>query len=247
MDTAALVARPVQWFWRCKMMKQPGSEKVLKEKEIDEQRWREWERKGGWRPEGWKIVEMNDGPTLNNLKPDKFMIVHRPHSNIFHHSYGKVSNFFTGLLEDKLYGTKCPKCGLVYCPPRAHCFNPKCRLEETGWIELPKRGEVYSYTVMAIAWPSMAHLQPLVGAMVRVEGTNTCLPMTMRDIDPEKVNIGLRVNLHIEKQPQGDLLDVYATPAEEPKPPKRTPEESKRFTEDMEKTRAWVKKTFGTK
>ena len=152
-----------------------------------------------------------------------------------------------GILEGKLYGTKCPKCGLVYCPPRAHCFNPECRLEETEWVELQKRGEVHSYTVMAIAWPSMAHLQPLVGAMIRIDGTNTCLPMTMRDVDPEKVNIGLKVNIEISKQPKGDLLDVYATPAEEPIAPKRTPEELKRFREDMENTRAWVKKTFGEK
>ena len=228
-------------------MKQPGPEKVLKEEKIDEEYWKNWEREGGWRPVGWKMVEMNDGPTLNDLKSEQFMIVHRPHANFYHHSYGKVSKFFMGLLEGKLYGTKCQKCGLVYCPPRAHCYNPKCKLQETVWIELPKKGEIYSYTVMAIAWPSMAHLQPLVGAMVRIEGTNTCLPMTMRNLDPEKVNIGLKVDIHIEKKPKGDLLDVYATPAEEPKPPKRTSEELKRFREDMEKTRAWVKKTFGTK
>jgi len=228
-------------------MKQPGPEKVLKEEKIDEEYWKNWEREGGWRPVGWKMVEMNDGPTLNDLKSEQFMIVHRPHANFYHHSYGKVSKFFMGLLEGKLYGTKCQKCGLVYCPPRAHCYNPKCKLQETVWIELPKKGEIYSYTVMAIAWPSMAHLQPLVGAMVRIEGTNNCLPMTMRNVDPEKVNIGLKVDIHIEKKPKGDLLDVYATPAEEPKPPKRTSEELKRFREDMEKTRAWVKKTFGTK
>ncbi len=228
-------------------MKQPGSEKILKEKKIDEKNWADWERRGGWTPEGWKIIEMNDGPTLNSLKPDKFLIVHRPHGSLFHHSYGKVSQFFMGILEGKLYGTKCPKCGLVYCPPRAHCFNPKCRLEETKWVELPKKGEVHSYTIMTIAWPSMAHLQPLVGAMVRVDGTNTCLPMTMREVDPEKVNIGLKVNINISKQPKGDLLDVFATPAEEPVAPNRTPEELKRFREDMEKTRAWVKKTFGEK
>jgi len=228
-------------------MKQPGQERLLKEKKIDEKQWQEWEGKGGWTPEGWKIVEMNDGPTLNSLAPQKFLIVHRPHGSLFHHSYGKVSQFFIGILEGKLYGTKCPKCGLVYCPPRAHCFNPKCRLEETKWIELPKKGEVHSYTVMAIAWPSMAHLQPLVGAMVRIEGTNTCLPMTMREVDPEKVNIGLKVNINISKKPRGDLLDVFATPAEKPVAPKRTPAETKRFREDMQRTREWVKKSSGDK
>jgi len=90
-------------------------------------------------------------------------------------------------------------------------------------------------------------LEPLVGAMVRIDGTNTCLPMTMRDIDPEKVNIGLKVNINIAKQPKGDLLDVYATPAEKPVAPKRAPEELKRFRADMENTRAWVKKKFGPK
>jgi hypothetical protein len=83
-------------------MKQPGSEKILKEKKIDEKLWKEWERKGGWTPEGWKIIEMNDGPTLNTLKPEKFLIVHRPHGSLFHHSYGKVSKFFMGLLWNKM-------------------------------------------------------------------------------------------------------------------------------------------------
>jgi len=49
------------------------------------------------------------------------------------------------------------------------------------------------------------------------------------------------------KQPKGDLLDVYATPAEKPVAPKRSPAELKRFRDDMEKTRAWVSKTFGSK
>jgi hypothetical protein len=71
--------------------------------------------------------------------------------------------------------------------------------------------------------------------------------MTMRDIDPEKVNIGLKVNIHIAEKPKGDLLDIYATPAETPIGPKRTEEELKRFRTDMELTRAWVKKTFGPK
>ena len=228
-------------------MEQPGQEKVLKQSKYDEKLWNDWVMKGGWRPEAYKIIEMKDGPTLNSLKTERFLIVHRPHANMFNHSYGKVSRFFEGLLEGKLYGTKCPKCGLVYCPPRAHCFNPKCRLEETKWMELPKKGVVHSYTVMAIAWPSMAHLQPLVGAMVRIDGANTCLPMTMRDIDPEKVNIGLRVNININKEAKGDLLDVYATPAEEPKAPRRTEAELKRFREDMNKTREWVRKTYGAK
>ena len=61
------------------------------------------------------------------------------------------------------------------------------------------------------------------------------------------MNIGLKVSIHVGKESRGDLLDVYATPAEEPKAPKRTEAELKRFREDMDKTREWVKKTYGTK
>lgn len=229
------------------MVKQPGPEKVIKKKEYDEKYWKEWERKGGWRPLGYKIVEVEDGPSLNQLETRRFMIVHRPHGSLFHHSYGRVSKFFEGLLEGKLYGTKCPKCGLVYCPPRAHCFNPYCKLEETKSIELPKRGTIHSWTVMAIAWPALAHMQPLVGAMVRIDGTNTCLPMILTDIDPEKVDVGLKVKINIAEKPKGDLLDVYGTPAEEPTPPQRTPEELERFRKDMQMTREWVRKKFRPK
>jgi len=36
MDMEALAAKPALWSWRCRSMKQPGTEKTLKEAAIDE-------------------------------------------------------------------------------------------------------------------------------------------------------------------------------------------------------------------
>jgi hypothetical protein len=63
-------------------------------------------------------------------------------------------------------------------------------------------------------------------------------------IKPEEVNIGLKVNLNFVDKPKGDLMDIYATPAEKPVAPKRTPEDLKRLEEDMETVRKWLKKRF---
>jgi len=229
-------------------MDQPGKERVIEEQSIDEKQWKEWERQGDWRPRGWKLVEIKDGPTLNDLTPQKFLVVQRPHALLYSHSYGNVSQFFWGVMKDKkLLGTKCPKCELVFCPPRAHCFNPDCKNEETSWVELPMEGEVHTYTIMAIAWPAMAHLQPLVGVFVRIKGVNTCLPMIMKEIDPMMVYIGLKVKINIVDKPQGDLLDVYATPAEEPHPPERSEKDRVRLETDLQGVTEWVKKRFGEK
>lgn len=219
------------------------SEKVSKERKYAPD-WDSWSLKGDWTIIGHKIIEGVRGPRLDKLKPQRYMIAERPHSTVYHHSYGLVSKFFQGLVEKKLYGTRCPKCGLVYCPPRAHCWRRECRLQETEWVELPLRGTVVTYSIMAFAaTPFLRHL-PFILTYVRVDGTNASIPVRLTGIKPEEVNVGLKVNLNFVDEPKGDLMDIYAKPAEKPMAPKRTPEERKRLEEDMETVRKWLKRRF---
>ena len=224
-------------------MSKGPSEKTLKERKYPPD-WYSWSLKGDWTIIGHKIIEGVTGPRLDKLTCQQYMIAQRPHSTVYHHSFGLISKFFQGLVEKKLYGTRCPKCGLVYCPPRAHCWRRECRLQETKWIELPLRGTVVTYSIMAFAaTPFLKHL-PFILTYVRVDGTNASIPMRLTGIKPEEVNVGLKVKLNFVDEPKGDLMDIYATPAEKPVPPKRTPEELKRLREDMETVRKWLKRRF---
>ena len=36
----------------------------------------------------------------------------------FNFSYGRISRFFSELMDnERIMGTKCPKCSIVFCPP----------------------------------------------------------------------------------------------------------------------------------
>ena len=224
-------------------MTRTPDENVLKEKKYAPN-WDQWSLEGDWTIIGHTIIQGVRGPRIDQLTPQQYMIAQRPHSTLYHHSYGLISKFFQGLLEKKLYGTRCPKCELVFCPPRAHCWRRKCRLEETEWIELPLHGTVITYSLMAFAATPFLKQLPFILTYVRVDGTNASIPMRLTGIKPEEVNIGLNVNLNFVDEPKGDLMDLYATPAEKPVPPTRAPEELKRLKEDMERVRKWVKRRF---
>jgi len=83
--------------------------------------WKKWARKGDMRVKGYKIVEAPRGDRVDRISRERFMIVERPHAVVYQHSFGLLSRFYEGLIEGKLYGTRCPKCGLKYLPPRTHC------------------------------------------------------------------------------------------------------------------------------
>lgn len=70
--------------------------------------WEEYARRGNWRSRGYRIVRAPAGNTrVGEEEEGEFMILYRPHGVLYHHSLGRVSKFFRGLVEGKLYGTKC--------------------------------------------------------------------------------------------------------------------------------------------
>lgn len=210
-------------------------------------KWDEWARQGNWSPIGWRWVEGPRGHRLDQLSSTNYLVIQRPHASVYHHSYGMISKFFKGLLEKKLYGTKCPKCGLTFCPPRAHCWNPGCGLQETEWVELPLRGEVHTFSVMAFSATPFLKTLPFILAYVRVEGCCTTVPTRLVKVNPWEVYPGLKVNIHFVDKPKGDIMDLYCTPAETPDPSKcmMTAEGIERLKNDMHKVRDWVVRKFG--
>ena len=210
-------------------------------------KWDEWARQGNWSTVGWRWVEGPRGHRLDQLSSTNYLVIQRPHASVYHHSYGMISKFFKGLLEKKLYGTKCPKCGSTFCPPRAHCWNPGCRLQETEWVELPFRGEVHTFSIMAFSATPFLKTLPFIIAYVRVEGCCTTVPTRLVKVNPCEVYPGLKVNIHFVDRTKGDIMDLYCTPAETPDPSKymMTEEGIERLKNDMRKVRDWVVKKFG--
>ena len=136
---------------------------------------------GLWSIKGYQVVKgpWGGGTVKEALKrePKEFMVIDRAAFALYSHSYGLVSPFFRGLLEGKLKGTKCPKCGTVYCPPRAHCWNPKCRVADCKWIDLPLTGVIHTFTVQCLAAAPFEHQLPFPMGWVKIDGADTTLAM----------------------------------------------------------------------
>jgi uncharacterized OB-fold protein len=224
-------------------------EKIVKEKSTLKE-WIDWAKKGNWSIPGYRIVEAPKGPKLGRTTTERYMIVERPHGVTYQHSLGLVSRFFEGLTNKELWGTICPICETTYCPPRAHCWNPECRVAETEWRRLPMKGEIWTYSVMLFSATAFIEQLPFVLAYVKVDESDTAVPMQIKGIPPEEVYIGMRVDINFVDEPKGDLMDLYGTPSGKAEPPEyaalqRNPVSVERLKRDLEKTYEFVLKRFG--
>ena len=214
--------------------------------------WEEYARKGNWTVKGYEMVRALSGPGLaEECKEEDFMVVYRPHGVLYHHSYGLVSKFFKGLIDKHLFGTKCPECKTVYCPPRVHCWNPECRVADTEWIELPLRGKVHTFSVMLFSADAFLEMLPFVLAYVQIDGADTAMPIQVVTA-PTDVFVGQKVRIRFREKRTGDLMDIYAVPVKGQKIPadsclqghEKNVNDLKR---DLENTYAFLDKRFGIK
>lgn len=72
---------------------------------------------------------------------------------LYYQTYGELSPFFQALLNGKLIGALCPKCGMVLVPSTT--FNcPDCEFEQMATLELPHRGILASTAPITIFPPA---------------------------------------------------------------------------------------------
>ena len=75
--------------------------------------------------------------------------------------------FFDELLNGKLIGLKCKKCGYITCPPKSTCDN--CGSRELEKIQLSGKGKIISYTTTYIAPIGYEREVPYVVAIVELD------------------------------------------------------------------------------
>ena len=219
-----------------------------------QEKWAPWVRQGLWDIKGYRVVKgPAGGGTIEESKKNvkEFMVIDRSEACLYSHSYGLVSPFFMGLLEGKLKGAKCPRCGTVYCPPRAHCWNPACKVEETTWINLPLTGVIHTFTVQCLAAAPFEHMLPFSLGWVQVDGADTAI-CTMLHIPYKDIFIGQKVRLVFrpKKERKGDLMDMYAEAVPGQKPPawavlQRDKQQLQKLDEATSATAQFIKNRYG--
>jgi uncharacterized OB-fold protein len=118
-----------------------------------------------------------------------------------------VERFFREIGKNqKIMGVKCPKCSKVYVPPKMVCFECFEKMDE--WVEVGKQGTVKGFTVITHSTPVMPIKPPFAYAIITLDGANTDLVHIIKESDPQKLKIGMRVEAVIKEKPRKRMLDI---------------------------------------
>lgn len=117
--------------------------------------------------------------------------------------------FFREIKDNaRILGTHCESCGLIYVP--AVMFCERCFAELDEWLEVPSRGEVFTYTLLHRDLDEQPLDPPALLAYVKLEGATGGLVHYLGEIEWEHVHVGMPVEA-VFKPPaerEGSILDI---------------------------------------
>lgn len=99
------------------------------------------------------------------------------------------------LIEGKLIGQQCPKCGLVYVPPRGYCPIDTIVLGTEHELELEDHGVVTAYTIVTpVQYHGQKETEPFVRVTVLLDGPGGILNLQdLPGVPHDEVRAGMRV------------------------------------------------------
>lgn len=101
-----------------------------------------------------------------------------------------------------LEGSRCQNCGAVFIGERDNCSSCGAR-DQMETIQLSNKGELYVFSIVFRSFPGIE--VPYVSAIVDLEGGGTVKGNLINvDPDPEKIQMGMPVELVYKTAPRKD-------------------------------------------
>lgn len=121
-----------------------------------------------------------------------------------------VRRYSEALVEGKLIGHKCPKCGLVYTPPRGYCPIDVIETTDADEVQLADRGVVTNYTVVTpVQYYGQEETEPFAKVSVQLDDPGGSLGLQdVIDIPVEKVRVGIRVEAVWASEAERNVDDI---------------------------------------
>jgi uncharacterized OB-fold protein len=110
-----------------------------------------------------------------------------------------IEQFYKSIKQKRLMGGKCLKCGKIHLPPRPLCDN--CLSTEFEWIELPKTGELLTYTIIHVAPIQFQNMVPYAVGIIQLEN-GVKVPGMIKDVPFNKIKIGMPLKIEFEETSQ---------------------------------------------
>lgn len=90
----------------------------------------------------------------------------------------KILEFYRNLERGRLTSTFCDKCNAFVYPPRIFC--PSCRSTDLRWVDIDKRGTLYSFTEIRVGAPYVynSYLPLVVGVARFGDCSSRCVQLS---------------------------------------------------------------------
>lgn len=115
----------------------------------------------------------------------------------------KTGKFVDLLIEGKVEGTVCKKCGSKFFPPRADCST--CLSKEMDWFEMPKKGTLETFTTAYYAPFGFEADPPYTMGVVGFDGGLKLFARLAKEIKLEDVKVGMDVTVRPLKYEDGQV------------------------------------------
>lgn len=125
---------------------------------------------------------------------------------------GRLKKFYEGIAKGVLYGTRCPKCGVKYFPPRPECS--RCSSGDVVWIEVSNEGRLLAHTVVNVKPESYQQYEDYTVGLAEMDNGFKVLAW-IRCNDPRTLKRGTRVKLEITRIKRSDILFYQLAPIDE--------------------------------
>ncbi|MCA9512315.1 MAG: Zn-ribbon domain-containing OB-fold protein [Myxococcales bacterium] len=110
----------------------------------------------------------------------------------YHYTPGRAtSRFLRNLAKGKIVGQECPKCRMVYVPPRGAC--PRCGVATERDVPVADTGTLVTYSVIRVPSANIQIELPYVGGQVLLDGSHIAFHCLIRNVDVATVRMGMRV------------------------------------------------------
>ncbi|HDP24029.1 MAG TPA: hypothetical protein ENN34_01165 [Deltaproteobacteria bacterium] len=122
---------------------------------------------------------------------------------------GRVGSTFITTIRDqkKIMGVRCDTCNKVFIPPRQTCERCFSDIRE-NWVDLENTGIVTNFTVVRYDDKHLPRKAPFVLALIKLDGADTPFVHILDGIEPEKVEVGMKVEAVFAKETTNTILDI---------------------------------------
>jgi len=122
--------------------------------------------------------------------------------------------FFKELKENgRIMGVKCPRCNIVYVPPKMYCEQCFSKLEE--WVDVGKKGVVHTFTIATIDINGSRLKKPEIYAFIRFDGAHGGIIHKIGEVDTVCIGMNVEAVFKLQNERKASINDIaYFKPAE---------------------------------